>query len=107
MCLDVGHAHLAGDAPDAVGRLSGYIATAHLHDNNGPRGQSSSPVGGAVDWPAVIIMACWKTGYAGPWILRLLPLPTWFGGRHRRAVGARTRLQAILDDLAQPMAFPE
>ena len=105
VCLDVGHAHLAGDAPEAIDILSGLIATTHLHDNNGRADSHRAPFAGSVDWPATL-MALWKTGFAGPSVIEIVPDPDVTTAM-TRAVGARTRLQAILDDLAQPMAFPE
>ena len=104
-CLDVGHVHLAGEVADAIDVLSGYIAIAHLNDNNGREDSHRAPFAGSVDWPSTL-MALWKTGYAGPGILELAADPDRSAAM-ARAVGARTRLQAILDDLAQPMAFPE
>jgi hypothetical protein len=47
-----------------------------------------------------------KTGYRGPLVLEVAGDPDP-AAAITRAVGARTRLQAILDDLAQPMVFPE
>ena len=105
VCLDVGHANLAGDAPETIEILSGYISTTHLHDNNGRADSHRAPFAGSVDWPAVL-MALWKTGFTGPNVIEIVPDPD-VTTAITRAVGARTRLQAILDDLAQPMAFPE
>jgi hypothetical protein len=51
-------------------------------------------------------MAFWKTGYTGPAVFELTAEPD-VATTLTRAVSARTRLQAILDDLAQPMVFPE
>jgi sugar phosphate isomerase/epimerase len=105
VCLDMGHAHMAGDAADTIETLSGYIATTHLHDNNGREDSHRPPFAGSVDWPATL-MAMWKTGYSGHGIVELAAAVDT-SAAIGRAVGARTRLQAILDDLAQPMAFPE
>lgn len=105
VCLDVGHAHLAGAASESAEVVSGLIMTTLLHDNNGRDDLHRAPGEGAVNWPAVLT-ACWKTGFAGPWIIDVADEP----GRAdplTRAVGARTRLQAILEDLAQPMTFTE
>jgi sugar phosphate isomerase/epimerase len=105
VCLDVGHAHVGGDAPEAIEILSGHILTTHLSDNHAQDDAHRAPGSGSVDWPAVLT-ELWKTGYAGPAIIELAAdqdAPAAL----TRAVGARTRLQAILDDLAQPMVFPE
>ena len=105
VCLDAGHAHLTGGAPESAETASGLVLAALLHDNNGREDLHRAPGEGAINWPAVIT-ACWKTGFSGPWIIDVADEP----GRTdtlKRAVSARARLQAILDDLAQPMTFPE
>lgn len=104
-CLDMGHAHLAEGAPEAIELLSGYILTTHLHDNHGREDGHRAPFSGSVDWPAVL-MELWKTGFAGPAILEVTATPDPATSL-TRVIGARARLQAILDDLAQPMVFPE
>jgi sugar phosphate isomerase/epimerase len=96
---------VGGDAPEAIEILSGHILTTHLSDNHAQDDAHRAPGSGSVDWPAVLT-ELWKTGYAGPAIIELAAdqdAPAAL----TRAVGARTRLQAILDDLAQPMVFPE
>jgi sugar phosphate isomerase/epimerase len=105
VCLDVGHSHLSGGAPEAIEVLSGYVVVTHLHDNQGRDDHHRSPYAGTVDWP-LTLMAFWKTGFAGAAVIELTPDPD-MAAALTRAVGARTRLQAILDDLAQPMVFPE
>lgn len=105
VCLDVGHANLAGGAPEAIELLSGYVTIVHLHDNQGREDSHRPPYAGSVDWP-LTLMALWKTGFAGAAVVEVTPDPD-VATSLARAVGARTRLQAILDDLAQPMVFPE
>jgi sugar phosphate isomerase/epimerase len=102
-CLDLGHAHLREGAAEAIEQLAGYVQTIHLHDNQGRVDDHRLPFGGSIEWPFVV-MALEKTGYRGPLVFEIPgdPAPSI-----TRAVGARTRLQAILDDLAQPMVFPE
>jgi sugar phosphate isomerase/epimerase len=105
VCLDAGHAHLAGGAPESAESASGLVMAALLHDNNGREDLHRAPAEGAINWPAVLT-ACWKTGFSGPWIIDVADEP----GRPdtlKRAVSARSRLQAILEDLAQPMTFTE
>ncbi len=102
-CLDVGHAHLVGGAPEAAEVLSGHIISTHLHDNRGRSDDHLVPFAGTIDWPATA-MALSKVGYAGP---LMFELPD-HGDADRtlaQAVGARARLQAILDDLSQPLEF--
>ena len=105
VCLDAGHAHLAGGAPESAESASGLVVAALLHDNNGREDLHRAPGESAIDWPGVLT-ACWKTGFSGPWIIDVADDP----GRPdtlKRAVSARARLQAILEDLAQPMTFTE
>lgn len=107
VCLDAGHAALGGSAVDAAEELSGYLAGVRMHDNQGREDSHRVPWAGSVDWPAVIT-SCWKAGFTGPWILAPVASPD-HGTEDvlRRAVGARTRLQGILEDLAQPFTFVE
>jgi sugar phosphate isomerase/epimerase len=102
-CLDFGHAHLVGGAAEAVEVLSGHIITTHVHDNAGRSDDHLVPFAGTIDW-AGTAMALSKVGYAGPLIFEL---PDHGDAERtlRQAVGARRRLQAILDDLSQPLEF--
>ena len=78
-----------------------------MHDNQGREDSHRVPWAGAIDWPAVIT-SCWKAGFTGPWILAPVTSPDQgMEDVLRRAVGARTRLQGILEDLAQPFTFAE
>jgi sugar phosphate isomerase/epimerase len=98
VCLDFGHAHLIGDAAEAVEALSGHVITTHVHDNTGRSDDHLLPFAGTIDWDATMI-ALSKVGYAGP---LMFELPD-HGDAERtldEAVGARRRLQAILSDLA-------
>jgi sugar phosphate isomerase/epimerase len=105
VCLDVGHAHLMGGAPEAAEALAGYVLTTHLHDNRGRSDDHLVPFDGSLDWPATMMMLS-KIGYAGPLIFEL-PDHGDAGRVLARAVDARRRIQAILDDLAQPLVFAE
>jgi sugar phosphate isomerase/epimerase len=103
VCLDVGHAHLLGGAPDAAEALSGHVITTHIHDNRGAEDDHLVPFAGTIDWPATLT-ALSKTGYTGPLIFEVADA----GDPDdvlRRTVGARTRLQAILDELMAPIEF--
>jgi len=107
VCLDAGHAALGGSAVDAAEELSGFLAGVRMHDNQGREDSHRVPWAGAIDWPAVIT-SCWKAGFTGPWILAPVTSPDQgMEDVLRRAVGARTRLQGILEDLAQPFTFAE
>jgi len=72
VCLDVGHANLAGDPMEAVELCSGHIITTHLHDNRGKRDDHLVPGEGGIDWDGVLL-AFQKVGYDGAWIFELAP----------------------------------
>ncbi|MEO7189672.1 MAG: sugar phosphate isomerase/epimerase family protein [Vicinamibacterales bacterium] len=104
-CLDTGHAHLTGGAPEAAELLSGYISTTHIHDNRGKADDHLMPFDGTIDWPATL-MTLSKVGYTGPYMFELPD----HGDAERtlaRATTARQKIQAILDDLARPFTFGE
>jgi len=105
ICLDLGHAHLMGGAPEAIEQLSGHIITTHVHDNGGGRDDHLVPFQGTIDWPAAL-MELWKVGYAGPLVFEVADRGD-VSGVLARTVGARDRLQAILDGLSEPFAFTE
>ncbi len=102
-CLDFGHAHMLGGAPEAVEALSGHVMTTHVHDNDGTNDIHLVPFEGTIDWIETLT-AMWKIGYAGPYIFEVADRGDARGAL-QRTVGARTRLQAILNDLAAPIAF--
>lgn len=104
-CVDVGHAHLTGGAPDAIDILSGYIVTTHIHDNRGKSDDHLVPFDGTIDWVATMT-AFSKVGYAGPLIFEV-PDHGNAGATLERIVAARGRIQAILDDLVLPFPFEE
>jgi len=110
VCLDAGHAAIGGSAVDAAEELSGYLAAVRLHDNHGREDNHRVPWSGAIDWAAVVT-SCWKAGFTGPWTFSPLEAadagPASIDELLRRSVGARTRLQGILEDLAQPFTFAE
>lgn len=102
-CLDVGHAHLTGGAPEAADTLSGDIITTHIHDNAGRSDDHLLPFKGTIDWPATLFGLV-KAGYAGP---LMFELPD-HGDADRTlagAVEARRRLETILDDLEESFPF--
>ena len=105
VCLDFGHAHMMGGAPEAAEVLGGHIVTTHVHDNRGQADDHLVPFAGTIDWSATL-MTLSKVGYPGTLIFEVAgdgdPQ-----GVLRRTVGARARLQAILDDLSAPLAFDE
>jgi sugar phosphate isomerase/epimerase len=103
ICLDFGHAHMLNGAPEAAEALSGHVITTHVHDNDGTEDIHLVPFDGTIDWTATL-MAMGKVGYAGPYIFEVADHGD-ARGVLQRTVGARTRLQAILKDLATPIDF--
>jgi sugar phosphate isomerase/epimerase len=103
VCLDVGHAHLTLGAPEAAEALSGYVLTTHLHDNRGRSDDHLTPFAGSIDWPATM-SALWKIGYDGRLVFEVADAGD-AAGTLTRTIGARARLQAILDDLSKPFDF--
>lgn len=94
VCLDVGHAHLGGDAMEAIETCSGHIVTTHLHDNRGRRDDHLVPGQGTVDWDGVM-MAFQKVGYDGAWMFELAPAAEP-DAVLAEAARARTRLARLL-----------
>jgi sugar phosphate isomerase/epimerase len=103
ICLDFGHAHMLSGAPEAAEALGGHIISTHVHDNDGTDDIHLVPFSGTIDWIATLA-AMWKIGYAGPLVFEVADHGD-ARGVLQRTVGARTRLQVILKDLAAPIAF--
>jgi sugar phosphate isomerase/epimerase len=103
ICLDFGHAHLEDGAPEAAEALSGHVITTHVHDNKGQLDNHLVPFDGTIDWPATL-MAMSKVGYTGQLMFEVADHGDALGTL-ARTVRARTRLQAIIDDLGRPMEF--
>lgn len=95
ICLDLGHAHLMGDAVDAIEIVSEHIGLVHAHDNDGRRDEHRLPFDGAMNWPGVLT-ALQKVGYDGTMVLELAP-----HGPHRdlleRARACRARMERLLE----------
>jgi sugar phosphate isomerase/epimerase len=94
ICLDIGHAHLMGDAAEAVETCSGHIITTHLHDNHRKADDHLVPGSGTIDW-AASLLAFQKVGYDGAWMFELAisrePQVSLAG-----AVRARKRFEELL-----------
>lgn len=104
-CLDVGHAHLTGGAPEAAEALSGHVITTHIHDNAGASDDHLLPFDGTIDWPATLFGLI-KTGYTGPLMFEL-PDHGDASSTLTRAAEARRQIQAILDELTSPFPFQD
>jgi sugar phosphate isomerase/epimerase len=64
ICMDVGHAHLLGDTPEAIETASEYLVTTHIHDNRRQSDDHLVPFQGNINWAATV-MAFEKIGYDG------------------------------------------
>jgi sugar phosphate isomerase/epimerase len=104
-CLDVGHANMAGGAPEGIEELSEHVITTHVHDNRGRTDDHLVPFDGTVDWTATLL-ALAKIGYTGPLVFEL-PAHGDAARTLARAVEARRRIQAILDEIAAPFPFKD
>ena len=51
VCLDTGHAHLAGEIDTAMHKLSRHLRMIHASDNNGQCDDHLPPGQGRIDWP--------------------------------------------------------
>jgi sugar phosphate isomerase/epimerase len=93
VCMDVGHAFLLGDVPDAIEGASGYLATTHLHDNRRQHDEHLLPFDGAINW-AETMMAFEKIGYDGVLMFEAKNTST-AATVLERAVRARRRLENL------------
>ena len=96
ICMDVGHAHMLGDAAEAIETASEYLATTHIHDNRGQSDDHLVPFQGTVNWAATI-MAFEKIGYDGV-LMYEVRAAEGTGAVLNRAVAARKRLEALMLD---------
>ena len=103
LCMDVGHAHLLGDAPEAIEIASEYLVTTHIHDNRGQSDDHLVPFQGTINWAATI-MAFEKIGYDGVLMYEVKAVESTRAVLER-AVAARRRLEALMADSAQLSAF--
>lgn len=93
ICLDFGHAHLAGDLCEAIEAVSGHMVTVHLHDNDGRRDDHRVPGAGTIAWPAAM-METQKIGYDGILMFEIADAGDPVGALVR-AARARTRLEEM------------
>jgi sugar phosphate isomerase/epimerase len=96
ICMDVGHAHLLGDAAEAIETASEYLATTHIHDNRRQSDDHLVPFQGSINWAAAI-MAFEKIGYDGVLMYEVKAAESPRAVLER-AVGARKRLEAMMID---------
>ena len=96
ICMDVGHAHMLGDAAEAIETTSEYLVTTHLHDNRRQSDDHLVPFQGNLNWAAAM-MAFEKIGYDGVLMYEVKNAqspPAVLA----KAVSARTRLEALMTD---------
>jgi len=70
ICLDFGHAFLAGDVADAIETVAEHLITTHVHDNAGKKDDHLAPFDGRIDW-SVALMTMQKVGYDGTYLMEL------------------------------------
>ena len=54
VCLDPGHAHLAGKIDTAIQKLSRHLRMLHASDNSGHYDDHFPPGRGKIEWPRVL-----------------------------------------------------
>jgi sugar phosphate isomerase/epimerase len=103
ICMDVGHAHLLGDTPEAIETTSEYLVTTHIHDNRRQQDDHLVPFEGSINWGATI-MAFEKIGYDGVLMyeVRNTDGPALVLDRAARA---RQKLEGLMGDSSQLSAF--
>ncbi len=103
ICMDVGHAHILGDAAEAIETTSEYLVTTHIHDNRRQSDDHLVPFQGSINWAATI-MAFEKIGYDG---VLMYELKNAQSGQEvlAKAVSARKRLEGLMADSSQLSAF--
>ena len=103
ICMDVGHAHILGEAAEAIETTSEYLVTTHIHDNRRRSDDHLVPFQGSINWAAAI-MAFEKIGYDGVLMyeVRAAESPR---AVLERAVAARRKLEALMVDSSQLWAF--
>lgn len=69
-CLDTGHAHLAGDLPMGIYKLSCHLRMVHINDNKGDWDGHLPPGEGDIDWKDVMTQLE-RNGFRGGLILEL------------------------------------
>ena len=96
ICMDVGHAHMLGDAAEAIETTSEYLVTTHVHDNRRQSDDHLVPFQGNLNW-AGAMMAFEKIGYDGVLMYEVKNAQSPHAVL-AKAVNARTRLEALMMD---------
>lgn len=98
ICLDTGHAHLAGDLPGVIDKLSGHLWMLHINDNQGQRDDHLPPGEGRIDWRNVVGRLS-RIPFTGGMILEIAGGPDK-PGLLKRARQGRLFLRDLLRDMA-------
>lgn len=70
ICMDFGHALLAGDVPDAIETAAEHLIATHVHDNHGRSDDHLVPYQGSIDWGAALV-TMQKIGYERTYMMEL------------------------------------
>jgi sugar phosphate isomerase/epimerase len=101
ICLDFGHAFLAGDVPDAIETAAEHLIATHVHDNHGRSDDHLVPYQGAIDWSAALV-TMQKIGYERTYMMELAntssPAAVLEEARRVRQRFERTLAQYHLED---------
>lgn len=98
-CWDTGHAWIAGQRPEAGGRLGTHLITLHVHDNDGRNDDHCLPLSGTIAWDG-FLKGLRTARYEGPLMMELVTpetatseairrLMTGAVDAHRRLIGRR------------------
>jgi len=99
-CLDTGHAHLAGELPDAIHTLSGHLKMLHVNDNRRNRDDHLPPGDGDIDWRTVLSELD-RCHFNGSLILELSGAD---GEPIEEALSRATRARSYLERMHQELA---
>jgi sugar phosphate isomerase/epimerase len=101
ICMDFGHALLAGDVPDAIETAAEHLIATHVHDNHGRSDDHLVPYQGSIDWGAALV-TMQKIGYERTYMMELAntssPAAVLEEARRARQRFERTLAQYHLED---------
>jgi sugar phosphate isomerase/epimerase len=101
ICMDFGHAFLAGDVPDAIETAAEHLIATHVHDNHGRSDDHLVPYQGSIDWGAALV-TMQKIGYERTYMMELAntgsPAVVLEEARRVRQRFERTLAQYHIDD---------
>jgi sugar phosphate isomerase/epimerase len=93
VCLDTGHAHLAGEIDTAMHKLSRHLRMVHASDNSGQGDDHLPPGLGKIDWPRTLTLLR-NSGFRGTIMMEIAghgqPAEILDGARRARQFLRRT-----------------